>query len=43
MRAEPTLVGRTYGDALHAYELGCPIGLRRAGRHDRAQPAAWTP
>jgi ion channel POLLUX/CASTOR len=30
MRAEPALTGRTYGDALGAYELGCPIGLHHA-------------
>jgi ion channel POLLUX/CASTOR len=30
MRAEPALAGRTYGDALGAYELGCPIGLHHA-------------
>jgi ion channel POLLUX/CASTOR len=30
LRAEPALVGRTYGEALHAYELGRPIGLRHA-------------
>jgi voltage-gated potassium channel Kch len=28
LRAEPALSGRTYGEALHAYELGRPIGLR---------------
>src|SRR5690606_23148540 len=31
MRPEPTLVGTTYGDALLAYELGIPVGLRRDG------------
>lgn len=30
MKAEPALTGRTYGQALGAYELGCPIGLRHA-------------
>ncbi|MCO5999090.1 CASTOR/POLLUX-related putative ion channel [Actinoallomurus rhizosphaericola] len=30
LRSEPSLAGRTYGDALDAYELGIPIGLRRA-------------
>jgi voltage-gated potassium channel Kch len=30
MRAEPALVGRTYGEALSAYEQGCPIGLHHA-------------
>ncbi|WP_067522841.1 CASTOR/POLLUX-related putative ion channel [Nocardia uniformis] len=30
LRAEPTLAGCTYGDALSAYDLGCPLGLRRS-------------
>jgi voltage-gated potassium channel Kch len=30
LRDEPALSGRTYGEALHAYELGRPIGLRHA-------------
>jgi voltage-gated potassium channel Kch len=30
MKAEPALVGVTYGDALLRYAHGCPIGLRRA-------------
>ena len=30
MRSEPALSGQTYARALAAYELGCPIGLRRA-------------
>jgi voltage-gated potassium channel Kch len=30
MKAEPKLIGVTYGEALHAFELGCPIGLCRA-------------
>ncbi|WP_116026546.1 CASTOR/POLLUX-related putative ion channel [Thermomonospora umbrina] len=29
MRTEPSLVGTAYGDALLAYELGIPVGLRR--------------
>jgi ion channel POLLUX/CASTOR len=29
MRAEPKLVGRTYADVLQAFDLGCPIGVRR--------------
>ncbi|MEV4127238.1 hypothetical protein [Nocardia sp. NPDC049707] len=29
LQAEPTLVGGTYGDALSAYDRGCPLGLRR--------------
>jgi voltage-gated potassium channel Kch len=28
MRREPDLVGGTYGEALHAYARGCPIGIR---------------
>ncbi|MEW2355518.1 potassium transporter TrkA [Spirillospora sp. NPDC029432] len=31
MRPEPALTGMTYGQALSAYELGIPVGLRRAG------------
>ncbi|MGK5545926.1 CASTOR/POLLUX-related putative ion channel [Streptomyces sp. URMC 127] len=30
LRPEPSLTGLSYGDALHAYELGIPIGMRRA-------------
>ncbi|MFG2000807.1 potassium transporter TrkA [Spirillospora sp. NPDC048911] len=30
MRPEPSLAGITYGDALNAYELGIPVGLRGA-------------
>jgi ion channel POLLUX/CASTOR len=30
MRSEPGLAGRAYAEALHAYELGCPIGLHHA-------------
>ncbi|MFI0354849.1 potassium transporter TrkA [Actinomadura sp. 9N407] len=30
MRPEPALVGITYGQALTAYELGIPVGLRRS-------------
>ncbi|WP_067538108.1 CASTOR/POLLUX-related putative ion channel [Nocardia crassostreae] len=29
LRTEPALAGRTFGDALSAYHLGCPLGLRR--------------
>ncbi|MFE0900879.1 CASTOR/POLLUX-related putative ion channel [Streptomyces smyrnaeus] len=29
IRAEPSLTGVTYGEALHRYELGTPVGLRR--------------
>nr|BFE30453.1 lipoprotein [Actinomadura rugatobispora] len=31
MLPEPALTGSTYGEALSAYELGVPVGLRRAG------------
>jgi voltage-gated potassium channel Kch len=31
VRAEPTLVGRTFGEALHAYATATPIGLFRSG------------
>lgn len=30
LRHEPALAGRTYGDALTAYELGIPVGIRNA-------------
>jgi voltage-gated potassium channel Kch len=30
IRSEPSLTGKTYGDALDAYDLGIAIGLRRA-------------
>ncbi|WP_329203581.1 CASTOR/POLLUX-related putative ion channel [Streptomyces sp. NBC_01435] len=30
VRAEPELEGSTYGDALLRYELGAPVGMRRA-------------
>lgn len=30
LQAEPTLAGETYGDALSAYDRGCPLGLRRS-------------
>ncbi|GAB3979897.1 lipoprotein [Actinoallomurus acanthiterrae] len=29
LRSEPSLAGRTYGEALDCYELGIPIGMRR--------------
>ncbi|WP_369142565.1 potassium transporter TrkA [Streptomyces sp. R44] len=29
-RDEPSLAGGTFGDTLHAYELGVPVGIRRA-------------
>ncbi|MEU4290860.1 hypothetical protein AB0E63_21755 [Kribbella sp. NPDC026596] len=30
LRSEPQLAGTTFGTALHAYELGIPVGLRHA-------------
>jgi voltage-gated potassium channel Kch len=30
MRSEPKLAGLTYGEALHGYDLGIPVGLRHA-------------
>lgn len=38
MRAEPSLVGTTYGEALLAYELGIPVGLRRDGKSQLNPP-----
>ncbi|MFI5693879.1 hypothetical protein ACIA58_18685 [Kribbella sp. NPDC051586] len=33
LRSEPALAGRAFGDIIHAYELGVPVGLRhRDGR-----------
>ena len=42
LRPEPSLVGRTYGEALDAYELGCPIGIRSATGVVRVNPSADT-
>ena len=42
LRAEPSLVGRTYGQALDAYETGCPVGFRSAAVTMRLNPAADT-
>ncbi|MFI5706474.1 hypothetical protein [Kribbella sp. NPDC051620] len=30
LKAEPTLTGTTFGAAVHAYELGVPVGLRHS-------------
>jgi voltage-gated potassium channel Kch len=43
LRAEPALSGRTYGEALLAYELGRPIGLRRADGTVVVNPPMDTP
>jgi voltage-gated potassium channel Kch len=42
MKAEPKLVGRTYADALHAFDLGCPIGLCHADGTVSLNPASDT-
>ena len=43
MRAEPALVGQSYGDALHAYQVGCPIGIRRDDGKVALNPPSDTP
>jgi voltage-gated potassium channel Kch len=42
MRPEPALTGMTYGRALSAYELGIPVGLRRADGTVTVNPPADT-
>jgi voltage-gated potassium channel Kch len=42
MRAEPKLVGQTYADALRAFDLGCPIGLRHADNSVSLNPTSDT-
>jgi ion channel POLLUX/CASTOR len=42
LRAEPSLVGRTYGEALDAYELGSPIGVRSTAGLVRINPPVDT-
>ncbi|WP_433453658.1 CASTOR/POLLUX-related putative ion channel [Streptomyces sp. CA-142005] len=42
LREEPALVGSTYGEALHAYELGVPVGLRRSAGEVLVNPAMDT-
>ncbi|MET7336933.1 potassium transporter TrkA [Nonomuraea sp. NPDC005650] len=42
MRAEPALTGATFGQALHAYELGVPIGLRTADSRTLVNPDMHT-
>jgi hypothetical protein len=43
LRAEPRLAGRPFGDALHAYRLGCPIGIRRPDGTVVLNPPSDTP
>ncbi|WP_308249738.1 CASTOR/POLLUX-related putative ion channel [Sphaerisporangium fuscum] len=43
MRPEPSLVGRTYGETLNAYERGIPIGLRSASAGVTVNPPMETP
>jgi len=38
IRPEPSLTGVTYGEALHRYELGVPVGLRRADGQNLLNP-----
>ncbi|WP_079159828.1 CASTOR/POLLUX-related putative ion channel [Streptomyces griseus] len=42
LREEPALVGRTYGEALHAFEAGAPAGLRRSDGEVLVNPAMDT-
>lgn len=42
-RAEPSLVGRSYGEAILAYERCSVIGLRKQGQPARLNPPADTP
>jgi len=42
LRAEPKLTGRSFGDAVHAYRLGCPIGIRRADGSVTLNPPSET-
>ena len=39
---EPTLVGRTFGDALLAYEDSALIGMRAGRRRRRSSTRRWT-
>ncbi|MCF6475687.1 potassium transporter TrkA [Nonomuraea sp. MG754425] len=38
LRTEPALTGTTFGEALHAYDLGVPIGLRTADGRTLVNP-----
>lgn len=40
LRPEPSLAGATFGDAIHSYELGVPVGLRHAEGSIVLNPAA---
>jgi voltage-gated potassium channel Kch len=42
LRREATLAGHTYGEALDAYELGMPVGLRHADGRVLVNPAMDT-
>ncbi|SHH85194.1 CASTOR/POLLUX-related putative ion channel [Streptomyces sp. 3214.6] len=42
MRDEPALVGSAFGEALHAYDLGIPVGLRRSNGEVLINPAMDT-
>ncbi|MFC6887383.1 MULTISPECIES: CASTOR/POLLUX-related putative ion channel [Actinomadura] len=42
MRPEPALAGTTYGEALSAYELGIPVGLRGADGKVSVNPPGGT-
>ncbi|MFC7721272.1 CASTOR/POLLUX-related putative ion channel [Nonomuraea recticatena] len=41
LRSDAALTGRSYGEALHAYQTATVIGLRRAGAWCSTRP--WTP
>ncbi|MFC5827108.1 CASTOR/POLLUX-related putative ion channel [Nonomuraea insulae] len=43
LRTEPSLSGATFGEALHTYELGVPIGLRTSDGHSLVNPDMRTP
>ncbi|MGW2426609.1 CASTOR/POLLUX-related putative ion channel [Streptomyces sp. NPDC001709] len=42
MRDEPAVVGAAFGEALHAYDLGVPVGLRRSNGKVLINPAMDT-
>ncbi|WP_198676448.1 CASTOR/POLLUX-related putative ion channel [Kribbella monticola] len=43
LKAEPTLSGSTFGAAVHAYELGVPVGLRHGDDSIELNPAGDFP
>ncbi|HEY3513085.1 MULTISPECIES: CASTOR/POLLUX-related putative ion channel [Kribbella] len=43
LRPEPTLAGKTFGAATHAYELGVPVGLRHTDGSITLNPSADQP